>query len=96
MCEKCKKRNPVTITSSQTETFEDALAELETPKRISHFIATSIGNKLCSLLVIDTSDINLERSISDFGIDSLLAIELRKWIMREFNAPLQITELMDG
>ena len=37
----------------------------------------------------------LHKPIYDFGIDSLIAIELRNWIKREFKASLRSLEILD-
>lgn len=59
------------------------------------FIAKAITKQLARLISVDPSLIN-ERtgSILALGLDSLVAIELRNWVMREFDAPLQSSEVL--
>lgn len=58
-------------------------------------VATAIGSRLERLISIDINRIDpLETSILDLGVDSLISIELRNWIIREFEAPLQSSEIL--
>ncbi|KAI1500661.1 polyketide synthase [Biscogniauxia marginata] len=59
------------------------------------FISSAIVNQLARLVSVDVSRINdRQGSILALGLDSLVVIELRNWIMREFDAPLQSSEVM--
>jgi acyl transferase domain-containing protein/NADPH:quinone reductase-like Zn-dependent oxidoreductase/acyl carrier protein len=83
-------------TAMQTKTFKDVIVETSDQDEISLFVAKVIGKKLADLVAIDAADVSLSSSIMDFGLDSLIAIELRNWIMREFDAPIQSSEVLDS
>ena len=51
-------------------------------------------SKTSSLLMIPVEDVNPSRSMSEYGMDSLVAVEMRNWLLREFEAALPILELM--
>lgn len=57
-------------------------------------IANAVANKLASTLMRPVEDIDHAASISTFGMDSLVAIEVRNWITRELEASLQILEIL--
>ena len=57
-------------------------------------IANAVANKLASTLMRPLEDIDHAVSISTFGMDSLVAIEVRNWITRELEASLQILEIL--
>ncbi|KAJ8119102.1 hypothetical protein ONZ43_g3862 [Nemania bipapillata] len=62
---------------------------------IVDYIANAVAGKVAQLISIDASQIDpVHGSILSLGLDSLVAIELRNWIMREFDAPLQTSELI--
>ncbi|KAH7310813.1 hypothetical protein B0I35DRAFT_358447 [Stachybotrys elegans] len=59
------------------------------------FIAQSFRLKLAHLISVDAQTINpLTTSLLSLGLDSLVAIELRNWISRDFNASLQSSEVL--
>ena len=62
---------------------------------VADFIAKAITKQLGVLVSVDPSLID-ERSgsILSLGLDSLVAIELRNWVMREYDAPLQSSEVL--
>ncbi|EAU32451.1 hypothetical protein ATEG_07067 [Aspergillus terreus NIH2624] len=60
-------------------------------------VATGVRHKLAGILMISPEDVKAQpatRSISDIGLDSLNAIELRNWISKEIHAHLQVLELL--
>lgn len=57
-------------------------------------IANALAHKLASTLMRPVEDIDYSASISAFGMDSLVAIEVRNWITRELEASLQVLEIL--
>ena len=50
--------------------------------------------KMSSLLMIPPEDISPEKSMSEYGMDSLVAVEMRNWLLRELDSTLPILELL--
>ncbi|KAI1418633.1 ketoacyl-synt-domain-containing protein [Hypoxylon sp. FL1857] len=50
--------------------------------------------KLSEVLSVVLDDVDAQRSIASYGLDSLTAIEVRNWITRELGATLEILELL--
>lgn len=52
--------------------------------------------KVSTILMIDKDDIDGRQPIAAYGLDSLVAVEIRNWITRETDASLQILELLSS
>lgn len=46
------------------------------------------------LLMVATDEINSKRCMPDYGMDSLVAVEMRNWLFREMDATISILELL--
>lgn len=65
------------------------------PTEALAYTTAAVSKKLSALAYVDAETMDLEKPISDFGLDSLIAIELRNWIKREFKASLQSLEILN-
>lgn len=65
------------------KTQEDAISE----------IAEGIRNKLSSLLATPVDNIELSKSISSNGVDSLVATEFRTWLVKELCADIPLLDI---
>lgn len=60
-------------------------------------VAQALLTKLIrSLTAITEDEVDLHTSISSYGVDSLLAVELRTWLGREFAVDIPIFEILGG
>lgn len=50
--------------------------------------------KMSALLMIPLEDISSAKSMSEYGVDSLVAVEMRNWLLRELDSTLPILELL--
>ncbi|KAL8673560.1 MAG: hypothetical protein Q9168_002014 [Polycauliona sp. 1 TL-2023] len=53
----------------------------------------ALGDKVSSITMIDRDDITPERSLLDYGLDSLFSMELRNWIRRRFNIDMALKDI---
>ena len=60
-----------------------------------HIISMAIAQQLSRMLAIDYEKINLQAPVLDLGLDSLIAIDLKNWISREFDSAIQASEILD-
>ncbi len=50
--------------------------------------------KLCKTLAVPSEDIDIAKPLHAYAVDSLLAVELRNWFAKEFQADVAIFEIM--
>lgn len=76
------------------QTFEQVIAD-GNAETVTDFISHAVTEQLAKLISVDASSIDAgQGSILALGLDSLVAVELRNWIMRQFDAPLQSSEIL--
>ena len=59
-------------------------------------ILEAFKQKLGRLLALKVEDLHDEDAITDYGVDSLVAVELRNWIRRETGATVTVFEILNG
>lgn len=59
-------------------------------------VQNGLLSKLPSVLMLEAEDMDVTRSLSSYALDSLVAIEVRNYITREFEANLQVLELLSS
>lgn len=57
-------------------------------------VVTALAQKFSSILMRPVEELDVAAPISVYGLDSLVAIEIRNWITRELEANLQILEIL--
>lgn len=76
--------------------FRAALRTTETQNAAVETVQVSLVDKLSRLLAMPVEDIRSDQSVSSYGADSLIAVELRNWVAKQLEAHLQIFELMSA
>lgn len=74
--------------------LRDRLRQVKTTDEAIQQVANGIVSKVSSLSMIPEQEIQLFRPLSDYGIDSLVAVEMRNWVFKEFEAQVTILELL--
>lgn len=59
-------------------------------------ILEAFKQKVGRLLALKEEDIHDEDAITDYGVDSLVAVELRNWIRKEVGANVTVFEILNG
>ncbi|KAK7986880.1 Polyketide synthase [Apiospora saccharicola] len=80
--------------ASQIVSYRDAYKSAKTPEDMADVATRGILQKLSEVLSVARDDVDAQRSMASYGLDSLTAIEVRNWITRELGANLQILELL--
>ncbi|KAI8626581.1 hypothetical protein F5Y19DRAFT_446210 [Xylariaceae sp. FL1651] len=67
----------------------------ETDERIQ-IVIRALAVKLARAMSISPDDVEPSKSLSSYGVDSLMAVELRNYIGREFQATVAVFDIMGG
>lgn len=57
-------------------------------------ITRSMVERLAKLMMVPASDIDANKPLSAYGVDSLVAVEVRNWIAKEMNVEVSVFEIM--
>ncbi|GAW12330.1 hypothetical protein ANO14919_016950 [Xylariales sp. No.14919] len=88
-----KGDGPVNINDSDpANDFRQAASAKEKAEVVVRVVST----RLARALSIPVEEIECDKALSEFGIDSLMAVELRNWIGRDFRANLAVFDIMNG
>jgi hypothetical protein len=69
------------------------LSTATTLEEAANVVSNGICNKLSSLLATPVGNIDPARSISSNGVDSLVAMEFRTWLVKDLGADIPLLEL---
>lgn len=87
-----KPKTPVAISTSQKE----LLATSETMDSARGVLLLALRQKISTYIVIKPELIEDSTPLEDFGLDSLVRIEFRDWILRTFSAKLEGREISNA
>ena len=72
----------------------DALRQASTFEEAADRICAALVDRISSRSLIPVDNIDTSKAITEFGIDSLVAVELRNWIAREMESTIPILDLL--
>jgi acyl carrier protein len=81
---------------SASVSFNAQLKAAKTTEEAEDVVRRGLCWKLPSVLMLEEEDMDVTRSLSAYALDSLVAIEVRNYITREFEANLQVLELLSS
>lgn len=85
--------------SSQAESTQQLLQRARTLSDVSRVVATAIIKKMTHILQLSDEVASdhaalLQRSTSALGVDSLVAVEFRAWMLREFEVDIPVFKIL--
>ncbi|OCL04357.1 hypothetical protein AOQ84DRAFT_416453 [Glonium stellatum] len=91
-----KESQRVKDDSIAVRSIEGAIAVAENIEQVETVISEAIARKISTLVAVDYEEVDLRRRVGEFGLDSLVLIELKNWIKQNFHAKLQPSEISDA
>lgn len=74
--------------------LQNALPAVQSLEEASKILCDAIIAKMSKMLVLPVENIDATQSMAAYGVDSLVAVELRNWLAREAKADVPIFELL--
>lgn len=74
--------------------FAALFCRAETVEERAAIVILGLSTKLARAMSIEVDDVQPSRQLSDYGVDSLMAVELRNWFSKEFGANVAVFEIM--
>ncbi|TVY16317.1 Reducing polyketide synthase FUB1 [Lachnellula arida] len=77
--------------------FRKMFAEASSLSEAGAVVSLALLKKLTrTLSTLQVDEVDMRKSLHTYGVDSLLAVELRSWFAREFSADIPIFEISGG
>lgn len=83
-----------TSSSAATVSLSSALKAAKNYKQATELVSDGLMTKVSAVLMFPREEMDASKPIVVYGLDSLVAIEIRNWITRELEASLQVLELL--
>ncbi|KAI0571259.1 Beta-ketoacyl synthase, partial [Pyrenophora tritici-repentis] len=74
--------------------INDLLKTADSLQTAGDAVSKAIGWKLSRVMSIPTEDIDLDRSLTSYGVDSLVTVDFRTWIMKDMAAIVQASDIL--
>lgn len=88
------KTNPGSSKNGVAEGLRSQLAAASQSSEAVTLILGALKGKLAKTLHISEEDVDEEKAIHSFGVDSLVALEIRYWFEKEVGVQVSVLEIM--
>lgn len=79
-----------------TNELKGSLTACTTVTAAVELITGAVAHKLAKSMMVSVDEIDVARPVSSYGVDSLVAAEMRNWCFRELKADVNVFELLSG
>lgn len=86
-------------TSDPSAVAQDAnklLQCAESPEQSAEVLLTALTHKLSRYLSIPKENFDVDRPLHSYGVDSLVAMELRNWFLKVLKVEVSVFEVLGG
>ena len=78
----------------QSDSIESRLEKADGVDTASAIIAEALVQKIADMLQMEASDVDSHKPLTAYGVDSLVAIEVRNWISREMKVNIPLLDIL--
>ncbi|KAL8704318.1 MAG: hypothetical protein Q9201_002504 [Fulgogasparrea decipioides] len=81
---------------ANTINYAAVLAAAESAASAADVVQEAVIRKLCNALTIQPEDVDPTMPLHEYGVDSLVAVELRSWLARDMGADVPVFDIMQS
>ena len=82
--------------SSSDDTAAQLFRQVESAAERAQVVVEALSKRLARTLSIKLEDVDTHQALHAYGVDSLIAVELRSWLGKEFAADVPVFEIVSG
>ncbi|KAA8619377.1 Polyketide synthase modules and related protein [Pyrenophora tritici-repentis] len=80
-----EQAKPPVLTSTNTRAIQEKLSNCTNVDTTTEYITKALTERLAQLMMLPVTDVDPNEPLSAYGVDSLVAVELRSWILKELS-----------
>ena len=80
----------------QTQDTKSLLVKTSSLEEAGTVVAEALRDKVCRVLGVSPDQMSLSSQLESYGVDSLVALELRNWLAKETRADVAVFEILGG
>ena len=80
--------------AEQSGNFADAFKAASCLSEAGAIVSNALVNKLSKILGIPSEDININKPMESYGVDSLVAVELKNWFTKTLHNEMAVFEIL--
>lgn len=80
--------------SSSSVSLKDELSRCSDMAAAVDMISNAMAERLARLMMIPAADVDTNKPLSAYGVDSLVAVEVRNWIAKEMQVEISVFDIM--
>ncbi|GIZ43160.1 hypothetical protein CKM354_000639800 [Cercospora kikuchii] len=81
-------------TASSATELKDELSRCADLSTAVELISNAMAERLARLMMIPAADVDVNKPLSAYGVDSLVAVEVRNWIAKQMLVEVSVFEIM--
>ena len=86
----------VTDLENSTAQLSNVLGEVSSLADATKIICDALTVKLAKSMMMPVEDLDASRPANTYGVDSLVAVEIRNWVFREVKADVSVFEILSN
>lgn len=87
--------DPSAIATESGKYLDRSFEQARDPQVDVKSISMAIAGKISTLSAFSSESLDMNLPISELGVDSLMAIEMRNWVSRQYGILMQASDIMD-